>query len=135
MVAKSGSMGLEHSSVNSGILAAWNVAICSRFYCGHIPRSWNSTVASWILRKIFSRNWTLVCPTKLLLHNLATDTYSYAFKLFLHEQVERRAYSELSCEEFQERYARTHTPVVITGCVLSMTSRPWTLEYITEVGS
>lgn len=48
-------------------------------------------------------------------------------------KVERRTYSDLSCDEFYEHYAKTHTPVIITGIVDKMTSRPWTLQYIKEV--
>lgn len=49
--------------------------------------------------------------------------------------MERRDSSSLSFEEFFHRYALTHTPVVITGVVESMTTIPWTLDHIKKVGS
>ena len=47
-------------------------------------------------------------------------------------EVERRDCSHLSLQEFINCYARTHTPVIITGLVSQMTTVPWTLEHVRQ---
>ena len=48
-------------------------------------------------------------------------------------QVQRRAYADFTREEFFLQYVQTRTPVIITGLVEKMTSKPWTLDYMKEV--
>ncbi len=49
-------------------------------------------------------------------------------------QVERVCASVLSVEQFQRHYAHTRTPLVITGLLDHMTSTPWTLDHMEQVG-
>ena len=47
--------------------------------------------------------------------------------------VQRVEIGALSCAEFQARYARTSTPVILTGAGTAMSSKPWTLDWLREV--
>ena len=49
-----------------------------------------------------------------------------------HLQIERRAADSLSWDEFMHRYAQKSVPVIITGLVHKMTTKPWTLNHIRE---
>ena len=39
----------------------------------------------------------------------------------------------LSVDEFTQRYAMTHTPVIITGMIDCVTTTPWTLQHVRQI--